>query len=45
MAGRVRLCQTCHGNGTINREVKPGKWEVQKCPACKGKGRVHIGTI
>lgn len=42
---RVRLCQNCHGNKTVYVEVKPGKWEWQKCSACKGTGRSNIGTV
>lgn len=46
MAGRnVRICQNCHGNGTLTVEVKPGKWQSKKCPACKGTGKVVISTI
>jgi len=41
----VRLCQNCHGNGTVTKEVKPGKWETQTCPACGGSGKIVISTI
>jgi DnaJ-class molecular chaperone len=34
------VCQTCHGNGEIRKEVKPGKWETQKCPARCNNGKV-----
>lgn len=36
----VVACQTCHGNGKIHKEVKPGKWEWQKCPAGCRDGKV-----
>lgn len=38
-------CQNCHGNGTIQKEVSPGKWETQTCPACNGSGKVNTGLI
>jgi len=41
----VRPCQTCHGNGTIQKEVKPGKWETVKCPAGCNNGKVTVSTI
>lgn len=44
MAKWVR-CQNCQGNGTILVEVRPGKWENRKCPACGGSGKVNTGLI
>ena len=41
----VRPCQHCHGNGTVRKEVKPGKWEDQTCPACGGTGKITVSTI
>lgn len=41
----VRPCQNCHGNGTIQKEVKPGKWETVTCPACNGTGKIIISNI
>lgn len=38
-------CQTCQGNGKILKEVKPGKWEEQRCPARCNNGKVHTGTV
>lgn len=38
-------CQNCQGNGTVQREVKPGKWETQTCYACGGSGLVNAGTV
>jgi hypothetical protein len=38
-------CQTCQGNGKIQKEVKPGKWEQQPCPARCNNGKVHTGTV
>ncbi len=43
--GKVRPCQHCHGNGTVQQEVKPGVWKRVTCPACGGSGKVNIGTI
>lgn len=43
--GNVRRCQSCHGNGTIRRQVKPGVWEDETCHACGGAGKVNIGLI
>lgn len=44
MAKWVR-CQHCHGNGTVEQEVKPGKWERKTCPACGGSGKVNTGLV
>jgi len=41
----VRPCQNCHGQGRIQVEVKPGKWETQTCRACGGSGKITISTI
>jgi DnaJ-class molecular chaperone len=41
----VRVCQHCHGNGKVQVEVKPGKWEWKTCPACGGSGKIIISTI
>lgn len=41
----VRECQNCHGNGTVQVEVKPGKWETRNCSACGGTGKIVISTI
>ena len=38
-------CQNCHGNGTVQVEVKPGKWERQTCRACSGSGKVNAGLV
>lgn len=38
-------CQNCHGNKTVQKEVSPGKWESQTCPACDGKGKVNAALI
>jgi DnaJ-class molecular chaperone len=37
----VVACQTCHGNGTILKEVKPGVWKEVKCPAGCNDGKVE----
>jgi len=41
----VVACQTCHGNGKIHKEVKPGKWEWVKCPAGCNNGKVNKKLI
>ena len=41
----VRACHTCHGNGMVQVEVKPGKWETRTCHACGGTGKVIISNI
>lgn len=41
----VVACQNCHGQGTIQKEVKPGKWETQKCPAGCDNGKVEKKLI
>lgn len=41
----VRACQNCHGNGRIQVEVKPGKWETRACHACHGTGKIIISNI
>jgi len=41
----VVACQHCHGQGVVMKEVKPGKWEQQKCPACGGSGKVNTKLI
>lgn len=41
----VVACQTCHGNGTIEKEVKPGKWETQPCPAGCDNGKVETKLL
>jgi DnaJ-class molecular chaperone len=41
----VRPCQHCHGQGQVYREVKPGKWEWQTCPACHGTGKVIMPNL
>lgn len=38
-------CQTCQGNGKIYKEVKPGKWEWQACPAGCTNGKINTGTV
>lgn len=38
--GKVVICQHCHGNGTVQVEVKPGRWETRRCAACGGSGKV-----
>lgn len=38
-------CLNCQGNGTIQKEVSPGKWETQTCRACGGSGKVNTGMI
>ncbi len=43
--GRVVTCQNCHGNGTVQVEVRPGKWETQTCTACGGSGKINTGLI
>ncbi len=43
--GKTVACQNCHGNGTILKEVSPGKWEEKKCTACNGTGKVNTGLI
>lgn len=40
-----KYCQTCHGNGEIQKESPPGKWQTVKCPAGCLKGVVNTGTI
>lgn len=46
MAGKVRPCQNCHGNGTVTVwNPKKKTYEQQTCPACGGSGKVNIGTI
>lgn len=44
MAKWVR-CQHCQGNGRVQVEVKPGKWETRACPACGGSGKVNTGLV
>jgi len=39
------MCQTCHGNGVLQKEVKPGVWKEIKCPAKCNKGKVNTGTV
>jgi DnaJ-class molecular chaperone len=41
----VRPCQNCHGQGTIQVETKPGKWERRTCGACGGSGKIIISNI
>lgn len=41
----VVVCQNCHGNGTVRKEVKPGKWEDQTCLACGGSGKINKKLI
>jgi len=41
----VRICQNCHGNGTVSQEVKPGKWVKVTCLACGGTGKVDTRTV
>jgi DnaJ-class molecular chaperone len=41
----VVACQHCHGNGKIEVEVKPGKWQTKNCPACGGSGKVNKKLI
>lgn len=45
MGQNVRICQHCHGNGTVYVEVKPGRWEYQTCRACGGSGKIIISNI
>lgn len=41
----VRACYTCHGNGTVLVEVKPGVRTQRKCPAGCNNGKVIISNI
>jgi DnaJ-class molecular chaperone len=41
----VEACQNCQGQGTILKEVKPGKWETVKCPAGCRNGKVDRKLI
>ena len=41
----VRPCQNCHGQGRIQVETKPGKWETRACHACGGSGKIIISNI
>lgn len=41
----IRRCQNCQGNGYIEKEVRPGKWETKKCSACGGTGKIIISNI
>jgi len=44
----VEACQTCHGHGTIMRNViKDGKsvWVAEKCPAGCRNGKVNKKLI
>jgi hypothetical protein len=41
----VEACQTCHGQGQVYREYKPGKWRYEKCPAGCRDGKVNRRLI
>lgn len=41
----VKACQHCHGQGTVQQEIKPGVWRRVTCPACGGSGKVNTGLI
>lgn len=46
MTGKVRICQHCHGNGTVTVwNPKKKTYEQIKCPAGCNNGKVNIGTI
>jgi RNase P subunit RPR2 len=46
MAGKVRICQNCHGNRTVTVwDPKKKTYVTKTCPACGGSGRINIGTI
>jgi DnaJ-class molecular chaperone len=43
--GTNKVCDYCHGNGTITAwNAKKKTYEVQPCTACKGRGVVNTGT-
>jgi DnaJ-class molecular chaperone len=40
-----RVCQNCHGNGTITVINKKGHPETKTCFACNGQGTVNPRLI
>lgn len=41
--GGVALCVDCRGKG-FDLEREPGKRAARKCPRCRGKGTISVGS-
>lgn len=40
----IKLCETCNGEGFLEKSISPGEKETVMCTKCKGKGRILTKT-